>query len=162
MTEPIFKEEALERAIMEKFATRLSIDQMIVHDLPLSRTSYGQLFLTPDKQLYLYIEARSNLNLGDIKKLTAKVGLVPEKFMPPGGENEYFRLVALEKYKNVFPGLKPSNERDLEYYKTLVPYHPALVQVKEVRDGHIYQFDPDATGSWRVNTTFTYRRIKTS
>lgn len=162
MTEPIYKEEALERTIIDKFGTRLIVDQMVAHDLPLSRTSYGQLFLTPDKQLYLYIEARSNLNFGDIKKLVTKIGLTAEKFLPPGGETQYFNLVALEKYKNVFPGLTPASERDLAYYQTLVPYHPALVQIKEVKDGHIYQFDPDATGSWRVNKAFSYRRIVTS
>lgn len=162
MSEQIYKEEALEKTIRDRFAVKLTIDQMVAHDLPLSRTSYAQLFLTPDKHFYCFIEARSNLNLGDVKKLIGKIGLVADKHLPPGGEDDYFRLVATQKFKSVFPGRIPSSEQDLAFYFTLVPYHPALIQIKEVRDGHLYQFDPDSTSSWRVSKPFSYRRIKTS
>lgn len=162
MIESIYKEEILERALLKDFGVKLKVDQMIVHDLPLSRTSYAQLFMTPDKNLYCFIEARSNLNLGDVKKLAQKVGIVPDKFLPPNGRKEYFDEVALKKFKQVFPGRTHVNDLDLAYYRTLVPYHPALIQVKEILNGHIYQFDPDAINSWRVNKAFSYRRIKTS
>lgn len=162
MIESVYKEEALERAIKDYFGLKLSVSQMVAHDLPLSRTAYAQLFLTPDKHFYCYIDARSNLSLGDIKILIKKIGLVADKYLPPAANKNYFNDIATDKFKKVFPGKMPQAESDLRYYLTLVPYHPALVQIKEVVDGKLYQFDPDATGSWRSNKTFSYRRIKTS
>lgn len=158
----MYKEVAIERAIAIGFGVNVSIKQMVAFDLPLSRTSFAQVFLTPDKLLYVYIEARSNLNVGDIKKLVSKMGLVADKYFPPKGRPGYFDEIATEKFKQVFPGRSVINDEDLAYYRTLVPYHPALIQVKEVKDGRLYQFDPDSIGSWRVNKNFSYRRIKTS
>lgn len=162
MIDSVYKEEALERSIKDYFGVKLNVSQMVAHDLPLSRTAYAQLFLTPDKHFYCYVDARSNLSLGDIKVLVKKIGLIADKFLPPSANEHYFVDSATDKFKKVFPGKKPANETDLRYYLTLVPYHPALIQIKEVADGKLYQFDPDSTGSWRANKTFSYRRIKTS
>ena len=35
-------------------------------------------------------------------------------------------------------------------------------QIREVKDGTIYQYDSDARGQWRPHTKFSYRRIMTS
>lgn len=162
MTDQIFREHTIEKAINTAFGIPLTIGQMILYDMPLSRTSSAQIFMTPDKILYVYIEARSNFNLGDVKKLISRMGLVAEKYIPYRGQPDYFESEALKKFKIVFPGRSNVSEADLAYYKTLVPYHPALVLIGEVKDGHIYQFDSDSTSSWRVAKKFSYRRLLTS
>jgi hypothetical protein len=37
-----------------------------------------------------------------------------------------------------------------------------MALISEVKDGHVYQYDSDTRGGWRVAAKFAYRRIKTS
>ena len=56
--------------------------------------------------------------------------------------------------------MKIISSGDLLYYRTLAPYNPALGIIYEVKNGEIYQFDPDARGGWRVGARFRYKRIQ--
>ena len=102
------------------------------------------------------------MTLGDVKKLVLRMGMRAEMFFPPKGQPHYFDDIATDKFRAVFPGLKIVSSDDLTYYRTLAPYNPALVLISEVKNGEIYQFDPDARGEWRVGARFHYRRIRTS
>lgn len=161
MNEPLYREVALERTLSAMFGVDLTIQQMICDEMPVSRTAQAEIFLTPDKLLYVYIEAKSNLNLGDVKKIASKIGLVVEKYYPYKNQTNYFDTEALKKFHAVFPGRSNITESDLAYYRTLVPYHPALLLVREVKDGHIFQFDPDSQSNWRLSKTFSYKRLRT-
>ena len=70
--------------------------------------------------------------------------------------------IATRKFQEVFPGRRTVSEDDIAFYKTLVPYSPALVLIREVKTGTIYQYDSDASGGWRPHAKFSYRRIATS
>jgi hypothetical protein len=74
----------------------------------------------------------------------------------------YFDQIGRSKFHEVFPGRKNINESDINFYRMLAPYNPALVLISEVKDGHVFQFDSDATTNWRVTAKFAYRRIRTS
>ena len=88
--------------------------------------------------------------------------LKAELFIPPKGRPQYFDEVGRSKFREVFPGRKHISDEDLIFYRTLVPYNPALVLISEVKNGHVYQFDSDSNTKWRVAAKFAYRRIKTS
>ncbi len=158
----MYDELALERAIQERFGLDIDVRQVVVFRIPVSHTTEATLFLTSKKQLYLYINGKSKLLLGDIKKLVTRVGLKAEMYLPPKNNQRYFDEVSLSKFHEVFPGRKHVNNDDLIFYRTLVPYNPALVLISEVKDGLVYQFDSDSTTNWRVAAKFTYRRIRTS
>lgn len=160
MNEPLYREVTIEREIKAGFGIDLSIQQMICDSMPISRTANAHIFLTPDKILYVYIEAKSNLNLGDVKKLASKMGLVVDKFLPYKNQPDYFEVEALKRFRQVFPGRTNVSENDLAYYRTLVPYHPALLLISEIKNSQINQFDPDSPLSWRPYKKFSYRRIK--
>ena len=158
----MYDELALERAIKDNFGNDVDIRQVIVFKVSVSHTAIATLFLTTKKQLYLYVAGQSKLLLGDIKKIVSKMGLRAEGYFPPKNRPHYFDEVGRSKFREVFPGRKHINDEDLMFYRTLVPYNPALVLISEVKDGHIYQFDSDSTTNWRVAAKFAYRRIKTS
>ncbi len=153
---------ALEGLAREKFGLVVDVKQILLADIPVSHTSTASVFLTKNKQLYVYITGQARLNFGDIKKIITRMGLKAEIYLPPRGETNYFTQYAHEKFKEVYPGRSGVSEADLTYYKTLTPYRPALVQISEVKDGHVYQFDTDSHSGWRVGCTFSYRRIRTS
>ena len=162
MNEDIYDDLALERIAKETFGLKLEIDKVIVRQIPVSYTAEATVFLTTKKQLFVYISARSKTVLSDIKKIVARMGLKAELFVPPKGEIDYFDEVGRAKFREVFPSRnKPSGE-DIIFYRTLAPYNPALVQIHEVTNGEIKQFDTDASNGWRVAVRFAYRRIKTS
>ena len=158
----IFDDFALERTINERFGLNMEIESAIAYQIPVSATAIATVFLTSKKQLYCYIAAQSSLNWGDVKKMLSRMGLKPGAYVPPKGRPDYFEDIARDKFRKVFPGRSHITSDDLIYYRTLVPYNPALVQINEIPEGHIYQYDTDAHNNWRPAAKFTYRRIKTS
>ncbi len=158
----MYDELALERLVKDKFGFDADVQSIILPRAEAGRTATATVFLTKKKQLVAYIEARSPMTLGDVRKLVLRMGMRPEMFFPPKGQPHYFDDIATDKFRAVFPGLKIVSSDDLTYYRTLAPYNPALVLISEVKNGEIYQFDPDARGEWRVGARFHYRRIRTS
>lgn len=162
MNSQIYDDIALERIAKERFGVDFEVRQVVVRNVPVSRTAQATVFLTTKKQLYVYIGAESKLLLGDIRKILTRMGLKPELFIPPKGRPQYFDEIGRSKFKEVFPGRTPASDQDIAFYRTLAPYNPALVLVGEVKNGEISQFDSDAHGEWRVAAKFAYRRIRTS
>jgi hypothetical protein len=160
MNSSVYDDMALEQIAKTKFGMPVDIDFVVVRNVPVSRVAEATLFLTTKKQLYLYVNATSKLLLGDIQKIVSRMGLVAELYLPPKGQPTYFDDIGRDKFKAVFPGRNNPADSDLIYYRTLAPYNPALVQISEVKNGEVKQFDTDAKTSWRVATKFAYRRIK--
>jgi hypothetical protein len=162
MTNKMYDELAIERAVRGLFGVDVEILQTIAFKIPISHTAEATLFLTTKKQLFLYITAESKLLFGDVKKLVAKMGLQADTYLPPKNRPNYFDEIGKNKFREVFPGRKHINTEDIAFYRTLAPYNPALILINEIKDGHVYQFDSDSTTNWRVAAKFAYRRIKTS
>ena len=162
MNDQLYDDVALERQMKAKFGVDAETESVIARRIPVGRSVEATLFLTTKKQLFLYIDGESRLLLSDVKKIVSRVGLQAEMYMPPKGRPHYFDEIGAQKFQEIFPGRRAVNDEDLAFYKTLAPYGPALVLIREVKNGIIYQFDSDATGSWRPHAKFSYRRIKTS
>lgn len=161
MSDKMYDELELERVIVDGFGINLDVQQVIAYRVSVSQTALATLFLTTKKQLYLYVSGQSKLSLGDIKKIVSKMGLKAEGYLPPKNQPKYFDQVGERKFREVFPGRKNINNEDLRFYRTLVPYNPALVLICEVKNGFVYQFDSDSASKWRVSAKFAYKRIKT-
>ena len=155
-------ELAIEQIAKEKFGIDFAIKQVIAGAVPISHTGEASVFLTKKKQLYVYIHAQSSYVLADIKKIVARMGLKAELYIPPKGQPQYFDEIGREKFRQVYPGRDHITEQDIMFYRTLAPYNPALVLVKEVKMGEIKQFDTDASRGWRTVAKCVYRRIPTS
>ncbi|MEO7904264.1 MAG: hypothetical protein ABIR91_00555 [Candidatus Saccharimonadales bacterium] len=162
MNEEIYDDMALERIAKEQFGFDADIGQVIVRQVMVSRTTTATVFLTKKKQLLLYVHGHSKLLLSDVKKIVSRMGLKAELYLPPKGQSDYFDRVGREKFAAVFPGRSHVSDEDIVFYRTLAPYNPALIMISEVKNGHIYQYDSDASSGWRVAAKFAYRRIKTS
>lgn len=162
MNDQLYDDVALERQIKAKFGVDAETESVIARRIPVGRSVEATLFLTTKKQLFLYVDGESRLLLADVKKIVSRVGLSAEMYMPPKGRPHYFDELGADKFQEIFPGRRAVNDEDIAFYKTLAPYSPALILIREVKNGIIYQFDSDATGSWRPHARFSYRRIKTS
>lgn len=152
----------LSKKIKSLFGVDLDIAKIVVANSPVSQTTDATLFLSNKKQLYVYVSGQSRLLLGDIKKMVSRMGLKSELFFPPKGRPDYFNEIAKQKFCEVFPGRTAVCDDDLSYYRTLVPYGPALILVSEVKNGEIYRFDSDSKSNWRLAVKFAYRKIKTN
>ncbi len=162
MSDKMYDELALERSIRGRFGVNIDVLQTVVSHSPVSHTTEATLFLTTKKQMYLYITGQSKLLLSDIKKIVSRMGLKAELYVPPKGRPDYFDEIGRDKFREVFPGRMHVSDADIIFYRTLASYNPALIKISEIKNGEVYQFDSDATGSWRLATKFAYRRIKTS
>lgn len=162
MDSATFDQLALERTCKASFGVTAEIKQILLWRTPINRTDRATVFLTTKKQLYVYIEAQSRIVLADIKKVVSRMGLKAELYLPPKGKPSYFDEIGRQKFAEVFPGRAHISDADIAFYRTLAPYNPALVQINEVKNGTIYQFDSDASGGWRPAVKFAYRRIRTS
>lgn len=162
MNDQVYHDFALEKNIKAQFGVNTEVDSVIARNFPVSRTAQATLFLNKKKQLYLYIESQSKLLLSDVQKIVSRVGLKAELYMPPKNRPHYFDEIGTQKFREIFPGRASISQQDIAFYRTLTPYTPALILITEVKGGTIHQFDSDSSGQWRLNTKFTYRRIKTS
>ncbi len=152
----------LKKEVVAHFGVVLDIDTVIADSIPVSRSAEATLVLTKKKkQLYLYITSQSQLLLSDIQKIVGRMGLQAEVYLPPKGRPHYFDEVGTKKFREIFPGRTNITPQDIHFYRTLAPYHPALVLISEVKAGLIYQYDSDSKGEWRPSVRFTYRRIRT-
>lgn len=162
MNDQLYDDVALERQIKSQFGVNAEVESVIARRIPVGRSVEATLFLSNKKQLFLYVDGEARLFLSDIKKIVSRVGLHAEMYMPPKGRPLYFDEVGRAKFEEIFPGRKIVNEQDIAFYKTLSPYSPALILIREVKNGIIYQYDSDASGGWRPHAKFSYRRIMTS
>ena len=162
MSDVTYNQLALERICKSSFGMDVEIKQLILWRTPVSRTDHATVFLTSKKQLYVYIEAQSRLLLSDVKKIVTRMGLTAELYVPPKGRPRYFDEIGRKNFNEVFPGRTHVSDADIVFYRTLAPYAPALVQISEVKNGIISQYDSDASGGWRSAAKFAYRRIRTS
>ncbi len=162
MNDQIYDDVALERQITAQFGLHGDIDSVVARRFPVGRSLEATLYLTKKKLLMLYIYGESPLLLSDVRKIVARAGMQAEMYLPPKGRPHYFEEIGHEKFNEIFPGRKAVNDQDIAFYKTLAPYSPALVMIREVKNGNIFQFDSDARGGWRPHSKFSYRRIKTS
>lgn len=153
---------ALEHAAKSEFGVTLDVGKIIAHEVDVARAVKATVFLTSKKQLYCYVHGHSKLLLGDVMKIISRMGMRGELYLPPKGQPQYFDDIGREHFQAVFPGRGNVSGHDIAFYRTLAPCNPALVQISEVKQGEIYQFDSDAHGNWRVAARFAYRRIRTS
>ena len=158
----IYDDFALEREAKEQFGLSVDIDKIIVRGIDVGRSAKATVYLTKKKQLICYIYGPAKLLLSDVMKIASRMGLKVETYMPPRGEPNYFDDIGRERFRDVFPGRGHISDQDIQFYRTLSPYNPALLLISEVKSGNIYQADSDAKSGWRVAAKFTYRRIKTS
>ncbi len=162
MNNDIYDDLALEREAKERFGMAVEVGQVILRNAPVGKSAKATVYLTKKKQLICYIAGPARLLLSDVQKIATHMGLKVEMYMPPKGQPHYFDDYGRKKFKQVFPGRSHIKDEDIVFYRTLAPYCPALLMVSEVKDGHIYQADSDASTGWRVGAKLTYRRIKTS
>ncbi len=162
MSNQIYDEMSLESEIKSKFGLDVTTKSLIAHEISVAPAARATVFLSQKGLLFAYIHGSQRLALADIKKILARMGLKPELFLPPRGEAHYFDEIGARKFREIFPGRKVVSDKDLLFYRTLAPYNPAFVQIAEVTDGVIKQYDADSVGNWRPATQFSYRRIRTS
>lgn len=162
MNDKLLHDIELERTALLKFNVRFDVKQVITRGIPVSRTAQASVFLSAKNQLYTLVTGQSPLLLGDVQKIIKRMGMQAERYLPPAGTSDYFDAVGRQKFREIFPGRATVSNDDISFYRTLAPYNPALVQIKEINTGVILQFDSDAHGSWRPVTHFSYRRIRTS
>lgn len=162
MNQKIYDEISMERDIKQRFGLDVDVKQTIISNAPVGRNVDATVFLTSRKLLYVYISGQSKLLLTDIKKIISRMGLRAELYLPPRGRPQYFDDIGRAKFREVFPGRSHVSSEDIIFYRTLAPYNPALVQIREVKIDGIYQYDSDSRTGWRLAAKFSYRRIRTS
>jgi len=159
MQEEIYSDINLEKFLQAHFGVNFEIDKVIARDIPVGRNSEAFIFLTKKKCAYVFISAEAKMLLGDVQKTLIKMGIKADKFIPPNGSKNYFEERARVKFLEVFPGRIKIGNDDLRFYKTLVPYNPALVEISEIRNGEIKAFNADTRGNWRVAKRFSFKKI---
>jgi len=162
MNEEIYSDLAIEESSKSNFGVNFEIDQVIARNIPVGYTAQATVVLTTKKLLMVYIDGPAKLLLKDVQKIISRMGLVPETFFPPKSQPSYFDDIGTSKYRKVFPARTSPAADDLRYYRTLAPYKPALIQILEVKNAQIRQFDTDSSNDWRPLVKFAYRRIRTS
>lgn len=161
MNSDIYDDVVLEEIAKDRFGVGLDIEKVYVRNVPAGRSANVSVFLTAKNKMYAIITGSAPLTLGDVRKIIIRMGLKAEAYCSPKNRTNYFDDIAIEKFKNVYPGRKDITETDLRFYRLMAPYNPALVSISEITHGVINQFDPNAESGWRPSVKAQYKLIKT-
>lgn len=160
MDSNFFTDLAITETIREHFAKKFEITRMIVRDIQVTATAHATVFRIKGGSVYVLIRSGAEMTLGDVKKVLRNMGVEPADFVPPSSVDTYFEDKAMEKYKEVFPGKRILNgAEELRYYRTLIPYTPALVHVNRIR-GELREYEPQSR-QWKLVKRLSYARIQT-
>ncbi len=160
MNSDFFTDLAVEASIRDNFSKRVDITRMIVRDVQVGPVAHASIFKIKGGGVYALIRSASEMTLGDVMKIARKMGIDADEYIPPASVESYFDDKAIEKFKQVFPGKPITNTSDdLRYYRTLVPYTPALMSIARIR-GELCEFKPE-TREWQVIKRLSYAKIDT-
>lgn len=159
MNADIYDDIAIESTARDYFGVDFEIRRVVGRDIPTGHTTRATVFLTRQNRLYALVTGHSAITYGDVRKIIRHMGMEIDKFAAPKHDPQYFTHQATERFRQVFPGLRPVGDDDLRYYKQLAPCNPALVRIAAVTDGVIRQFDATDTKNWRPFAKFPYRQV---
>jgi hypothetical protein len=142
------------------FGFKAGVSRIVLSNVTVGPLTSATVFFDKNQGLYVFIATKSKLLLADVRKILSKMNLRPEAYLPPKGNTSYFDDAAKKKFLERFPGRANITSEDLVYYRTLVPYSPALVKVAEVKDGCVKIFDSDSRGNWRTGAKLNYFKIR--
>lgn len=157
MSDGLFSPSTLAKQVAGYFGVEMSIERIIANTISVSRTAKATVFTNAHKELYVFIASPMHLTYADMRKMVLHMNLVPVDALPPAGQSDYFEQYGETRFQEVFPGRSSVSPADIRYYKTLAPYNPALWRIDEVRDGEIYEWDPDSSTSWRLAVKYFYQ-----
>lgn len=158
MNDDILNDIALEKACKRYFNLTLTVEEVIARNVTTGMTARGTLFRTAQNTHYLYVGSQSSLTLGDVQRIVRNMQLEADYFLPPRGDEEYFRRIGVARYKEMFPGKYITSEDDIRYYQTLASYNPALIRIARVK-GEIREFTI-ATQQWKKLKGYAYTKMK--
>lgn len=154
-----FNLASLATNLASEFGFDVPIKRIVAWQMPVSRSAQATVFFNHKNQLFIYVTTPARQTLGDVQKILFRVGVAAYKYLPPVNQPNYFVEIASKHFNKTYPNRKIVSDNDLRYFKTLAPYNPALVQIKNVKQGVINCFDPDAKGGWRVAAKLVYSRL---
>lgn len=158
MNSDFFSDLAIMETVQEEFSKKLEITRMLVREVQVSPTAHASVFRVKGGGVYVLIRSINTLSLGDVQKIVRNMGIEADSFIPPNGVEAYFTDKAMEKYKSVFPGKPIKNDaEELRYYRTLVPYHPALIRVARI-SSEIREYDVQSR-QWNAVKRLSYSKI---
>jgi hypothetical protein len=161
MNSDIYDDVVLEEIAKERFGVALDIEKVYVRNVPAGRSANASVFLTNKNKMYVIVTGSAPLTLGDVRKIVIRMGLKAEAYCAPKNSSHYFDDIAVEKFKQVYPGRHDITDADLRFYRLMAPYNPALISVSEIIGGVINQFDSNAETGWRPSVKASYKLIKT-
>ncbi|MDR0887533.1 MAG: hypothetical protein LBM97_02500 [Candidatus Nomurabacteria bacterium] len=155
-------EEKLSQLLNIHFGFRRPIEKVILQNVYVGSMANATLFFDAKGYLLLFIASKTRLKLAEVQKIVSRMGMKARIFLPPMGDTAYFNTIAREKFAMTFPGKKIVHADDLAYYRTLVPYNPALVVIGEVKNGVVKVFDSESPTGWRdaVNLSYNYSKTR--
>lgn len=154
-----FTDLAITETIREQFAKKIEITRMLVRDVQVGPVAHASVFRAKGGGAYVLIRTSNPMTLGDVTKIMRNMGIEVDNYLPPAGVENYFNDNAIRKYKEVFPGKRIQNDaEELRYYRTLVPYSPALVRIARI-GGELREYEPESR-RWNVIKRLTYSQVR--
>lgn len=161
MNSEIFDDIAVEEMAKRYFGVSVDVAKVYARSIPAGRSAKASVFLTTKNKLYVIVSGSAPLTLGDVRKIILRMGLKAEAYCSPKGKPNYFDDIAIEKFRQVYPGRHNITDADLRFYRLMSPYNPALVSISQIVSGVINQFDTSAETGWRPSVKAQYAQIKT-
>ena len=115
MNSDIYDDVVLEEIAKDRFGVGLDIEKVYVRNVPAGRSANASVFLTTKNKMYVIVTGSAPLTLGDVRKIVIRMGLKAEAYCAPKNKSHYFDDIAVEKFKQVYPGRHDITDADLRF-----------------------------------------------
>lgn len=157
MDDQIYDDTIIERNIATAFGLKLNISDVIARDVSTGYTSTATVFKTSPNNIFVFIRSQGTMLLADVQKMLRGMNIDAESFVAPHGDDDYFKRIGVQKFKDMFPGKHIMSDDDTRYYQTLAPYSPALIRVARIK-GDIRSFHFESK-IWRKVRDYSFSKI---
>lgn len=154
----VLRKRECEELIPRLFHVYLPVKRFLSDDIETGPNSYAVLFES-GHDVYALIKTSDNQpqTLGDVHRAVKNMGLITQRFFPPGADPEYFFEEGKRHFIKAYPGRKVGSKADISlFYQSLAAYPVGLVRVARV-DGEVRRYNT-RSGTWQK--AFDYRFTK--
>lgn len=137
------KRAEIEHVCEETFRLSLRVSEVLFDNVTTELDSFTTVFRSEDGSLYALCQAGEGMRLADVRRIVKSMNMISDRYYAPFGNADYFDRLGMRIFQRAYPGRNSWTQDEAAYYRTLVPYSPALVKLAKVNED-VRRYNPYA------------------
>jgi hypothetical protein len=148
----------IEQKCRDFFDLEVKAKRVIASNVQTGSRARTTIFEADQHTVYALCVGDETLVLRDVQRMAKGMGIEPEAYLPPHGNENYFAEFGQQAIRSMYPGRMTSAGLETNFYQTLAPYSPALVQIARI-NGEIREYHSPLQ-QWQKLQDCSYAKVQ--